>query len=170
MRRPSAALALTILLGLAPLSRAHAQGTELGADIGLGVLFADGNSLFQAATPTSFRVGFPLARALRLEPRTNLLLVSGEGETAVSFAMQPALLLQLSPRRIGGAYIALLPGISVVDAFDESETQFSFGGGIGVRVPQGNRFALRLEGQYTRNFETDVNNVQALIGFSFFTR
>lgn len=158
------------VLTFAPADRAAAQGTEFGADIGFGVLFTEGTSLFQVATPTSFRIGLPLARGLRLEPRTNFQLLSGEGETAVNFAMQPALLFQLSQRRIGGAYLALLPGISVVEVFDETETELSFGAGVGVRIPQGDRFALRVEGQYTRNFETDVNSVLALVGFSFFTR
>ena len=59
-----------------------------------------------------------------------------------------------------------------VEGFDD--IQFGVGAGVGGKIPAGDRFAVRIEANYLRGFESDgrfaANIIQGLVGFSFFTR
>lgn len=67
-------------------------------------------------------------------------------------------------------------GFNVVDLGEDvdSSSQFAAFGGLGAKVPAGDQFAVRLEGNLLRAFETDDRfgywGIQGVIGFSFFTQ
>ena len=173
MSKRWAGLALVLSLIAAPLE-AQSRGLELGADVGAGLMFADGSTLFSLTTPTSIRVGIPVGEKMAVEPRFLLSLVSGEGETVSSIDLTPAIMLALGPDPRQGLYVALLPQLRYASAFGESASQFGAGAGVGVRIRKSERFGFRVEGQFLHNFENDdffgSNDVNALLGFSFFTR
>ena len=150
------------------------QGVELGADVGVGVNSANGSIVFNVATPTSFRVGMPVGRAVSLEPRINLVFAAGEGDTFTTLDLSPAILIAVGEGMRSGTYVALLPEIALVSGFGETASRFGAGAGIGVRLQRSETFGLRIEGQFVHAFENDdfasMNRVRALIGFSFFTR
>ena len=166
-------LVLALSLAAAPLA-AQQQGVELGADVGAGLMFADGSTLFSLTTPTSIRVGVPVGQKMSVEPRFLLNLITGEGETVTGIDLTPAVMLALGPDARRGPYVALLPQLRYTSAFGESATQFGAGAGVGVRIRKSERFGFRVEGQFMHNFENDdffgTNEINALIGFSFFTR
>jgi hypothetical protein len=165
------AMVLSLSLLAAPLA-AQSKGLELGADVGAGLTFGGGSTFFTVTTPTSVRVGVPMGDRMSIEPRFLISLITGEGETVTSFDLTPAFLLAFRDAR-SGPYVALLPQVSYVSAFDESATQFSAGAGIGIRIQQTDRFGFRVEGQFIHGFEnddfSDSNEVNALLGFTFFT-
>jgi hypothetical protein len=170
MKTMSCAFALL----LATSTAASAQsGVELGADLGLGLLFGNGSTVFQASTPTSLRAGFLVSEKMQLEPRVNLVLLSGSGSTITSLSATPALMFRLKGTRSDGMYFAALPGLDLVSGGGNTATQFSLGGGIGIRIPQGERLGFRIEGQYVHSFENDdftgIDSIRALFGVSFFT-
>lgn len=163
-----------LALLLATFATASAQsGIELGADLGVGLLFAGGSTLFNTSTPTSLRAGFPVSEKMQLEPRVNLVLLSGGGSTITSLSATPALMFRLKGTRSDGMYFAALPGLDLVSGGGQTATQFSLGGGVGFRFPQGDRFGFRIEGQYVHSFENDdfagIDSIRALFGISFFT-
>ena len=157
----------------APLA-AQGGGVELGADVGLGVTFGGGSSVFSASTPTSLRFGMPVGSSMSFEPRVNLVFVSGEGETFTNLALTPALLFAFGDEARNGPYAAVLPSLSLASGFGETSTQFGAGAGIGMRRMSSGTFGLRFEVQFVHFFENDdfgdYNDLRALIGFSFFTR
>lgn len=164
-----------IALGLTGMlaNTAAAQGVELGADVGLGYTSVGGLDIFEIATPTSLRVGFPVGDRAQVEPRVNLAIVQGDIELT-SLSITPAIMFGMSGDRERGMYLAALPGLSLTDFGDGSSTQFLLGGGIGWRIPQGDRLGLRVEGQYVHGFENDeafgTDQIRALFGVSFRTR
>ncbi len=165
-------MVLTLSLAAAPRA-AQSAGLELGADVGAGLMFGGGSTVFSLTTPTSIRVGVPVGERMSIEPRFLLSLVTGEGETVTGIDLTPAFMLAFSEAR-RGPYVALLPQVTYVSAFDESSTQFGLGAGIGLRMQQTERFGFRIEGQFIHSFENDdfidTNELNALIGFTFFTR
>lgn len=170
--RIAAVLCLVTAMGSAPAA-AQSRGLELGADVGLGFSFGGGSTFFDIGAPTSLRVGFPIGRNLGFEPRLGFTLVSGEGETFTTLNMTPALLYALRDRS-QGLYLAALPSAYLSSGFGETESQLGLGVGVGVRMPRGDRFGLRLEGQFSHFFDSDAfggyNELRALLGVSFTTR
>ena len=166
-------LTLVLSLSLAAAPLAAQEGLELGADVGAGLMFGGGSTVFSITTPTSIRVGIPVGEKMSIEPRFLLNLQTGEGETVTGLNLTPAVLFAFSEAR-SGPYAALLPQVRYVSAFGESSTQFSAGAGLGVRIRKADRFGFRIEGQFIHAFENDdfidTNSLNALIGFSFFTR
>jgi hypothetical protein len=153
---------------------AQAGGVELGADVGLGLSFGGGSTVFTASTPTSLRFGVPVGNTMSFEPRVNLVFASGEGDTFTNLSLTPALLFGFGGEARNGPYAAVLPSLSLASGFGETSTQFGAGAGIGVRRMSSDQFGLRFEAQFMHFFENDdigdYNDLRALIGFSYFTR
>lgn len=161
-------------LSVTAASGAAAQGVELGVDLGLGYGFD--SEVFDISAPTAFRVGFPVGEAMTIEPRTTLSFASGNGATLMTLAVQGAIMYPFAGDRREGAYVAALPTIALLKfeedflGIDETATQFSLGGGVGVRIPQGERLGLRLEAQLVHNFDAEATELRGLFGVSFWTR
>lgn len=148
----------------------------------------DGGIQFKLNDPTftsftipfqSFRVGFFLSDRTSFEPSMSLNWVKVESsDAATALGLGASVLHHFSPAgresqgfvrpAVGFQYVDLgIPGAS-------SETQFSLGGGIGIKIRSANRFAIRLEGSYAHGFESgflgDTDIISFTVGFSFFTR
>jgi hypothetical protein len=175
MRIASSVVLAGLLGGIvtAPLA-AQREGVELGADVGLGLSFGGGSTIFTASTPTSLRFGVPVGSTMSFEPRVNFVFVSGEGDTFTNLSLTPALLFGFGGEARNGPYAAVLPSLSLASGFGETSTQFGAGAGVGVRRMSSDQFGLRFEVQFVHFFENDdfadFNDLRALIGFSYFTR
>jgi hypothetical protein len=163
-----------VVLSLASPISAQSRGIELGADVGIGVTSRNGSTVFSVATPTSFRLGMPVGNTMSFEPRVNFFFGSGGGDAFTSIDATLALLMAARGDVQDGPYVALLPVLRLASGFGETVTQFGAGAGAGVRMSRGERFGLRVEGQFVHGFENEdvagSNEFRALIGVSFFTR
>lgn len=169
---------LLLLLGLpAALHAQDGRPIELGLDAGVSVMIPDGggDNVTSAGIPASrFRVGFFVSDIVALEPTLGFALVSSGGETvtAAEFIFAGLFHFTADPSR-PRAYFRAGGGLSFVDVFDENDTQFGALGGIGVKLPAGDQFAVRIEGNFGRTFassdRTAASTIQILVGFSFFT-
>jgi hypothetical protein len=124
----------------------------------------------------AFRVAVPLTRFVSLEPSVSFSYFSSEGSDAqTSFSGDLGALIHVTPDR-RKAQVFARPFIGYDrDAFatGSSGNRMTFGGGLGVKVPAGDRFAFRGEGRYRRGAAIDgvsISSVAGLIGLSFFTR
>lgn len=177
-KQGNTALALVVAAAFAPIASAQ-RPIELGIDaLSLGVTVAGGTSVTSLSVPTGvFRVGFFASERVSIEPNLGVTYIKVEDQDAVTllnFAL--GLLYHFTPPgQRSQVYIRPLLGISFLDpGLGDSATQFSAGGGLGVKVPLVGRLAARLEAQYTHRFENadfaGSNSIVGLFGFSFFTR
>lgn len=154
---------------------------EIGFDasisrVTVGADGAESTSLTAAQLPLqSVRVAIPVMRYLSIEPAVSVLYFSADGESQTSFSGEIAGLIHLSPDRtkiqpflrpfVGYDHDTVLSG--------SSGDRMTFGGGLGMKVPAGSRFAFRVEGRY-RHFaevdETTLNSIGLVLGLSFFTK
>jgi hypothetical protein len=165
-----------LLVTLAALPATLTAQTELGLDLGFSY---DINSptIFQLMVPTSvLRVGFAAGQRIEVEPQVSLQYFKVEDNDALtSLDAVLGILYRLSGEGSPSSwYVRPFGGIMYVDAGGSSATQFQLGGGIGVKLHRGDRFAWRIEGNFGHAFETDDflgRDVIALtFGFSYFTR
>ncbi|HEU5310815.1 MAG TPA: hypothetical protein VFV24_05120, partial [Candidatus Eisenbacteria bacterium] len=129
-----------------------------------------------------FRVGPYLTDRIQLEPSVGFSQISVEGEGYHDLNLGLDLLLYLADPGESAPFIRIGPGLHWVNlgtadfipGFDDTATQVSLGGGFGVRVPAGDRLAMRLQAIGERNFESDEFraswDVGAMFGLSFFTK
>jgi hypothetical protein len=169
-----------------PVSAQGRGATEFGLDgMIAGRLFDDSfqgtpistDDAFLVGVPLQiFRVGFYVSDRIELEPSTSFTLVSLGGDTAHELGLNLNLLSHLSSQPGKAApYVRLGGGLLSLDGGGGSSvTQFHANGGFGVKIPTGDRWAVRLEAAISRNFANDDFlgswDVSALYGFSFFTR
>jgi hypothetical protein len=181
------------MLALAPLftaSSAGAQGTqplpiELGIDGGVAISLDDPNTTAVSLPVQQFRVGFFVSPRVSLEPAVSFNYVNIEDfGSATDLSLDLGLLLHLSPDRTRSQmYLRPFAGINRVSAEaddelgggDDSATQLSAGGGLGVKMPfAGGRLAGRLEAVFAHGFENDDfasrNQAGLAVGLSFLTR
>jgi hypothetical protein len=169
---------LVLLLGLP--AALHAQGgrpIELGLDAGLSITIPDGggDNITAVGIPASrFRVGFFVSDVFEIEPSLSLALVSVGGETASEVGLQLGFVFHSKPSRDQPqAFFQVGGGFDYLNIAGFSDVQFGVGAGVGGKFPVGDDFAVRVEADYIRGFESDnfvaAHTIQALIGFSFFT-
>lgn len=170
---------LAILVGsliLAVPARAQDRPVELGLDAGVSFNISDPNVTTISIPVQDLRVGFFVSDRLSLEPRVALNYLKVEDSDALtSITAALGALVHFNPDRDRSQfYLRPFGGLAFVDFGDDSETQFSLGGGLGVKLPMAERFAARLEGAFAHAFETDAlagsDAVSLTVGFSFFTR
>lgn len=153
--RWSAAIYIAVLLSLAPRT-VQAQGVELGASL-VNVTFITGDDdatvvgvpvggfgILNPAVYASFRVGGRFA----IEPQVGFMLLNSEGETMhlLNAAVQATCFF--SDRSRPGVYV--FGGAGFISVSDNDYTPKTFGGGVGYRMPVGDRLVFRLDGRYTR--------------------
>lgn len=153
---------------------------ELGVDA--GVARDDEIDATVISVPVQrVRVGYFLSPTVSLEPAIGLNRVSGDGETITLFQGDLGVVAHLSgTTRTAGVYVRPFVGLEVAsfdsDAFgDESDSRPRLGAGLGLKLPVlDGRLAWRLEGTFTRQFESGdrpgSNVIALLVGLSFLTR
>ena len=167
-------LGLTALLAIPARGSAQQRPVELGMDGGVQVSLTGGTSPLVQIPTGLFRVGFFANDLVSVEPSVALTMLTGSGETAQLLQGRLGVLVHFAsdPTKSRG-FVEPLVGIIRRAGPSKTQTQFSAGGGIGVKIPAGKDFAARLEAVFTHGFSSNSfsggNAVGALIGFSFFT-
>ncbi len=181
------ALVLVVAAGAGASARAAGRGTtELGLDAGVRATFSDdietvlGNveveDVVTVSVPVqSVRVGFFVSDRVEVEPSLGFALLSVGGETLSQLSLGVDLLAAFASEPGAPApYVTIGTLITSFDDGDDTATQFGVAGGLGVKFPQGDRWAVRLEAGLARLFENEGEALAAwdlsgTIGFSFFT-
>lgn len=147
---------------------------ELGFDAALVFDLSGGGNALQFPVQ-HVRAGFFLSPTLSLEPSLGLQSFDASGsDRATVYDIGLGLLWHLTPSRAANQ-LYLRPFVDLVGASGSgnSESALSFGGGVGVKMPVGNRFATRLEGYLSHTGEHDGfdsnNQLGILFGLSVYT-
>lgn len=175
--------AAVLLAGFAVATPAAAQGgVELGLDGTISRVTSDGGDFTMVSVPVSrVRAGFYLNEMVSIEPSLSFQWQDYDGGSSSAVALGAGLQYHFNgdrarTRPFVEGNVQLNYFSEKVDAidFDESATQFAFGGGVGVKTPLADRFDLRLEAFVQHALETDdflsSTTFGVLFGFSFFTR
>ncbi len=167
-------LGLTALLVVPTRGSAQRRPVELGMDGGVQISLTSPTAALVQIPTGLFRVGFFASDLVSVEPSVALTLLTGGGATLTQFQGRLGVLVHFAsdPTRARG-FVEPLVGINHSGGGGSGGTQFTAGGGIGVRIPAGKDLAARLEAVFTHGFHSNSfdsgNMVGALIGFSFFT-
>ncbi|MGH7657323.1 MAG: hypothetical protein ACREL6_03745, partial [Gemmatimonadales bacterium] len=165
------------LFGLAVLAAAPVSAqTELGVDLGFFYDTGDPSVMVISIPTAELRAGFYTSDRIEIEPRISLQYVKFENsDAATSFDGVLGLLYHLSTDRSAARwYLRPFAGINRISSGGNGETQFQLGGGVGVKIPAGERLAWRVEGNFNHAFESDnlgsSDVVGLLFGISYYTR
>ena len=172
---PAVALMLVLELPAPSVATAQGKGTvELGMDGFVGVRMYDFNDVFYMDLPvSSVRVGAYVSDRVALEPSLGFDLINVDSETLTQLDFDLGLLFCMEDVGRTTPYFRVGGGVLLVNSELPATTQFSAGLAAGVRIPTGDRFAVRLQIGIDRNFEGDLvesTDLGGKIGFSFFTR
>ena len=176
------------VLGAAPLAAQPARTVPIELGVDAAISTDDVTDATEISIPLQrLRAGFFLSPRISLEPTLAYNRASADDGSANAFDGALGLLAHVvgSPTghiRTSSLFVRPFAGLSRL-SFDiddpdggtnESVTQANAGVGLGVKLPVGDRLAWRLEGIYTRRFESDEfpsSNAFALtLGLSFHTR
>lgn len=173
MRLATRLLPVIMMVVCAPGLRAQ-KALELGMDAEFDYRLNDPNVTALTLPNGSFRVGIPAGGGMVVEPRITFQYAHASGQSATAIELQLGILWALSSARPrGGAYIR--PFVDYLHlGGGGSASQFALGGGVGVRLPQGDgRLGWRLEAGFQHSMENDnfasSDLIFGLLGISFFT-
>ena len=172
MRARVTGFALLLLAVTSPLAAQGRTGVELGLDLEL-TYTTDDPSLTVITLPSgSFRAAFPVNPNVSVEPRLSFQYAHANGNSITLLDVQLGVLwhLKTDPTR-STVYLRPFFGHTHAGGNFASGDASSLGGGIGVKIPQGDRLAWRLEGGYEHSLEDGVSGeIFVLLGISFFTK
>lgn len=160
------------------VSPLHAQGRriELGVDAALTVVRVEGINQTTINVPAqSLRAGFFLSDRISLEPTIAVNFRKVENTSVTFYGGGVGLLYHLSTDRDRPqVFLRPMIGYSGLRFVGGSSGVSIAGFGAGVKVPTGDRLAIRLGAEYMRRFEGGdvgaLNGFAATVGLSFFTR
>lgn len=177
-------LALTLIS--APPARAQGTGSaELGIDMAFALtMFDDVDTFFGSFSPDnafslalpmqSARIGIYASDRVQIEPSLGFQLVSQGGESVHVLQLGLDALFGLSGNQGGSTPFVSFGGGMVSVGNGSSTTQANIRAGVGVKVPAGDRFAVRLHALGGRAFETDEAygtwEIGGRVGVSYFTK
>jgi len=173
------------LVAVACTAHAEIGDVELGVDAGVTLIRPDDvqQNIVSVAMPASdfgvllqnFRVGVQVAKSVQLQSSFGFSYLGSDDDSFYRLGM--GLDMLFFPRtkqdavtpylRLGGLY-------DLAATEDEANGQPGFSVGVGVKIPAGGRFAVRLEGSQTRMLETDERAalwaLGGSVGLSVFTK
>lgn len=147
---------------------------EIGVDAGITFGLDSPNTTSIDIPAQRIRIGFFMSPQLSIEPSLGLTSLSGGGERFTAYSIGLGALYHFQPSRMMNQFYARpfidFNGVSVSGA--GSESGFTFGGGVGVKVPMRDRIAGRLEANFARTSMDagSSNAIGLLAGLSFYTR
>ena len=163
---------LFLLVLVSPLSAQGRGGVELGIDLELTYSTDDPNVTVISIPSGSLRAGFAVNPRISLEPRISYQYARASGNSISLLEFQLGLLWHFTadPTRTAAYLRPFFGHVHQGGSFGGGDAS-SLGAGIGVKFPQGDRMALRLEGGYQHSLDDDASSqLFALFGISFFTR
>ena len=173
MRLSLAGIALLLVAGFTPPLLAQGRdGVELGIDLELTYSTEDPSVTVLSIPSGDVRAGFPVNPHISIEPKLSFQYAHASGNSVSLLEIQLGVLWHLStdPTR-STVYIRPFFGHTHAGGSFGGGDASSLGAGIGFKIPQGNRLAVRLEGGYQHSLDDDMSGqIFAALGISFFTR
>lgn len=175
MRRVFAGPALAVTLAFLAPPALHAQGVELGLDAEFDYVTTDPSVTLLTIPTGAFRVGFGLNRKVSFEPRVTFQYAASNGNHATLIDLQLGFPWQFAPGHDRKTfYLRPFFNYTRISGGGGSASQSGLGAGLGYKIPQGNRLAIRLEAGFLHSLENDdfisTDTIFALIGVSFYTK
>ena len=177
------AAALALPCGAAaqePAVRPPPRSLELGIDAGAVVGLGSQSTLNINLPAARFRAGVPLRSNSRwtIEPALLLNYTAAEGSRGVLlYNLEAGALYHFRPppdlerlASAGGPAVAYARPFVNLTGVTNGNSEFSIGGGLGLKVPWRPQLAWRLEGNVGYGFDNEVFRLGAFAGLSFFTR
>lgn len=171
-----------ILLGCAALAAlatsAGAQQqklpAELGIDAGISIGFDSPRATVVSIPEPAVRIGFFVTDRVSVEPRIGFQSVHDDLGTVSQYTAQVGVLFHADNNPIGrGLYARPFVGLVGASGGGSSDTQTFLGAGMGLKVPFSNRFASRLEVNYSHMTApkggSAANSLGILFGLSVFS-
>ena len=155
-----------------PLAAQGRDGVELGIDLELTYSTEDPSLTVLSLPSGSIRAGFPVSPSISIEPRLSFQYAHSSGNSITLLDAQLGMLWHVStdPSR-SSVFIRPFFGHTHAGGSFGSGDASSLGAGVGIKLPQGDRLAIRLEGGYQHSLEDGVSSqIFAMLGISFFTR
>ena len=147
---------------------------ELGVDAGLQFTLDSPKTTSFQIPIQGIRAGFYVSPAVSIEPSLRLNYTSFEGGGSfTTYGLGLGLLYHFSTSRMANQmYVRPFIGLDGISGSGNSDSAFSFGGGFGVKVPVGSRFATRWEANFSHasNNGASQNAIGLLGGLSVYTR
>jgi len=160
--RRTRALALAIVLTSVAAGVTAAEPADRKAEIGLGlagvvVTSVGGDSVFAVGAPASSAVHATLfvSPRLALEPQLAFTFASSDGDSVHALVLAGQVDYFLGDRNTKSPFLFGRGLLQRVGDSDVSYTSTGVGGGVGYRIPIGDRAVFRLEGRYDHLFESD---------------
>jgi hypothetical protein len=187
MRRITSLVALS-LIAISSTASAQRSSTarsensnmpvELGFDAGLNSELSGTNKTTAFQAPLQqIRAGFFMSPTVSIEPTLSLATQSTSGvanSSVTAYAIGTGVLWHLSDNRSQNQiYLRPFLGFAGISTSGASASAFSFGGGVGYKMPMANRFATRLEANMSRtnahNGVPAMNQLNLLAGLSVYS-
>jgi hypothetical protein len=180
-----AALSLLVAASTANAQRSSAPRqdssnppVELGIDAGINSELSGTNKTTSFSAPIQqIRAGFFVSPTVSIEPTLAFATSTTKGvanSTVTAYGIGTGLLWHLSDNRSANQiYLRPFLGFAGVTTSGASASAFSFGGGVGIKMPMANRFASRLEVNMDRtnahNGVPAMNSLNLLAGLSVYS-
>ena len=146
---------------------------ELGVDAGLQFTLDSPRTTSFQIPIQGIRMGFYVSPAISIEPSINLNSTSFQGGGSLTtYGVGLGMLYHFSTSRAAKqVYVRPFIGLDGFSGSGNSDSAFSFGGGFGVKVPVGDRFASRFEANlsHASNNGASQNAIGLLAGLSVYT-
>src|SRR5215204_3777627 len=177
MPRLAASLVAVAVFALPAFARAQVSNDppiEFGADAGVTALF-DPSVIVLDVPVSAVRVGYFVTPRLELEPRLNLTVAKGGGDTFTQAELTLGVLYHLTPSYSQSqTYFRPFASFSSTKfSGSDGASAVTAGIGLGVKKPIGTRFAFRPELNFAHTFADDdvedESRVQLLVGFSVYS-
>jgi hypothetical protein len=145
---------------------------EIGVDAGVIFTLDDPKATSFQLPIQGIRMGFYLSPAVSIEPSLRFNHNSIGDVSTTDYGLGLGLLYHFSTSRMANQlYVRPFIGLDGTSGDLGSNSTFSFGGGFGVKMPIGNRFASRFEANLTHFSDdgTSQNAIGLLAGLSVYT-
>jgi hypothetical protein len=151
---------------------------ELGFDAGINSELSGTNKTTAFQAPLQqIRAGFFMSPTVSIEPTLSLATSSTSGvanSSVTAYSIGTGVLWHLSDNRSQNQiYLRPFLGFAGISTSGASASAFSFGGGLGYKMPMANRFATRLEANMSRtnahNGVAAMNQLNLLAGLSVYS-
>jgi len=161
MQRTMTVLALLLIPAVAGAQR---NGVEVGTNLGLSVIGADGATATQIGVPGGGMLGQPSIYAsffpgshMMVQPQVAFQRLSGGGESLTSVGLGGDVGYLLTGARRSSPYVSATGAYQSVGGGGSTESDFAAGARIGYRMVVGSNVGMRLETGYRRWFDSSLN-------------
>lgn len=159
-------LAVVVLILVPAVAAAQRSGVEVGTNLGLSVIGADGATATRIGVPGGGMLGQPSIYAsffpgshMMVQPQVAFHRLSGGGESLTSVGLGGDVGYLLSGARRSSPYLSATGAYQSVGGGGSTESDFAAGARIGYRMMMGSNIGMRLETGYRRWFDSDLNEL-----------